>query len=68
MVDICPSAKGRGIGGSEEGGESSRARARNSRQHAVAVEHVTRPMCPRTVWSCFLVQLAISGRSAIMAA
>ena len=50
------------------GGESSRASARNSRQLAVVVALVTRPICPGTTCRCFLVQLAMSKRCAVIAA
>ena len=65
MVDVCPSAKGCGRGGSKGEGESSRAIAMKSRQHAAAVELVIRPICSRTTLICFRVLLAISGRRAI---
>ena len=68
MVDSCPSTKGRLTEWSKVEGESSRASAINSRQLAVVVALVTRPICPNTVCSCFLVQLAMSGRSAVIAA
>ena len=68
MVEVCPSARGRGEGGSKGEGKSSRAMAMKSRQHAAAVEHVIRPICPRTALIFFLEQLAISGRSASIAA
>ena len=42
-------------------GKKSFAMAVKSRQHAAAVELVTRPMCPSTALICFLVQRARSG-------
>ena len=66
-VDVCPSSRGRGGEGSEAGGESLRAIAVKSRQHAAVVEHVIRPIWLKTALICLRVQFAISGRRASMA-
>ena len=67
MVDICRSARGIGGGRGSEGGLRSLAMVRNSRQQASVVALVIRPMRPKTVLICLLVQRAISGCREAMA-
>ena len=64
----CRAAVGAGGRLGSTGGDKSFAMAVKSRQHAAAVELVTRPMCPSTALICFLVQRAMSGWREWMAA
>ena len=68
MVLICPSAGGRGVDESSCDGERSRSIKVKSRQQAVVVAQVMRPMCPRTALICFRVHRAIAGCKSSMAA